>query len=678
MPQEPQAHWAQAPASPPLDVVDTEKGAKEDEMADRPSSGQVSGEVAANEKQAAGDQTSDAHDLSRPSQVCEDEPFDMEKAIGGLGTTQRRLATLHATDALGISEQQAIYILETTAQAVIESCTTQFQQDHASVLSMAARLLLEMASYSKGMGQQQTAEEQSMAAGMISKVSFQIKMACQPQANGPSECPVTAGQTQSHSSLPAEETSQRDVVLDEQAIPSQCWGQQQVIREQATTAQTQWHPAKGQQIAVRDRATAAQVCYNANPKQCRPISEAESTSQKSFDRGHPMAKQVGLPRTGQQQVFREQATTAQMQWRPAKPASTGQQIAVREQAMAVQVCYNTDPKQCLPIFGAENTSQKPFDKGHPMAKQVGLPQCRGQQQIITEQVTTAQTQWHPVNGPASTSQQIAVGEQAMAVQICFNTVEKQCRPISEAGNTSQKSFDGEHPMAKQVGLPQCWGQQQLTREQAHTTAQMQWRPAKPASTGQQRAERQQAVAVQVCYNTDPKQCLPISEEENTSQQKSFAREPPMAIQACSGAAFTVGRKSQQKDVLKQRARTGKKRPRAAVTNKLGEESLMSSANGQAAAHHTSSSAASGNGPLDAINWKCSDRFKVRLHMWFLMRFLMRFRIQNAPYPTLHECFFHEASCGLSITYYLKTPLFPISANLVVFCRSVTRLKTHAG
>ena len=566
-------------------------------MADKPSSGQVSGEVAANEQQAAGDQTSDAHDLSRPSQVCEDEPFDMEKAIGGLGTTQRRLATLHATDALGISEQQAIYILETTAQAVIESCTTQFQQDHASVLSMAARLLLEMASYSKGMGQQQTAEEQSMAAGMISKVSFQIKMACQPQANGPSECPVTAGQTQSHSSLPAEETSQRDVVLDEQAIPSQCWGQQQVIREQATTAQTQSHPAKGQQIAVRDRATAAQVCYNANPKQCRPISEAESTSQKSFDRGHPMAKQVGLPRTGQQQVFREQAKTAQMQWRPAKPASTGQQIAVREQAMAVQVCYNTDPKQCLPIFGAENTSQKSFDKGHPMAKQ--------------------------------------------------------------------------------VGPPQCWGQQQLTREQAHTTAQMQWRPAKPASTGQQRAERQQAVAVQVCYNTDPKQCLPISEAENTSQQKSFAREPPMAIQACSGAAFTVGRKSQQTDVLKQRARTGKKRPRAAVTNKLGDESLMSSANGQAAAHHTSSSAASGNGPLDAINWKCSDRFKVRLHMWFLMRF----RIQNAPYPTLHECFFHEASCGLerkSITYYLKTPLFPVSANLVVFCRSVTRLKTHAG
>ena len=31
-----------------------------------------------------------------------------------------------------------------------------------------------------------------------------------------------------------------------------------------------------------------------------------------------------------------------------------------------------------------------------------------------------------------------------------------------------------------------------------------------------------------------------------------------------------------------------------------------------------------------------------------------------------------------ITYCLKTPFIPISANLVVFCRSVTRLKTRAG
>ena len=34
--------------------------------------------------------------------------------------------------------------------------------------------------------------------------------------------------------------------------------------------------------------------------------------------------------------------------------------------------------------------------------------------------------------------------------------------------------------------------------------------------------------------------------------------------------------------------------------------------------------------------------KARLHM----RFLMRFRIQNVPDPTLHECLFREASCGL--------------------------------
>ena len=39
-------------------------------------------------------------------------------------------------------------------------------------------------------------------------------------------------------------------------------------------------------------------------------------------------------------------------------------------------------------------------------------------------------------------------------------------------------------------------------------------------------------------------------------------------------------------------------------------------------------------------------FKARLHMRFLMRFLALFRVQNAPYPTLHECFFREASRGL--------------------------------
>ena len=38
----------------------------------------------------------------------------------------------------------------------------------------------------------------------------------------------------------------------------------------------------------------------------------------------------------------------------------------------------------------------------------------------------------------------------------------------------------------------------------------------------------------------------------------------------------------------------------------------------------------------------SQRVKVRSHV----RCLMRFRVQNAPYPTLHECFFLEASRGL--------------------------------
>ena len=56
------------------------------------------------------------------------------------------------------------------------------------------------------------------------------------------------------------------------------------------------------------------------------------------------------------------------------------------------------------------------------------------------------------------------------------------------------------------------------------------------------------------------------------------------------------------------------------------------------------------------------------------------RTKRAFNPTLHEYFFHEASRGLErkFTYYFKTPFFPISANLVVFCRRVTRLQTRAG
>ena len=78
-------------------------------------------------------------------------------------------------------------------------------------------------------------------------------------------------------------------------------------------------------------------------------------------------------------------------------------------------------------------------------------------------------------------------------------------------------------------------------------------------------------------------------------------------------------------------------------------------------------------------WYNSDdwQLKALLHM----QFLMRFRVQNAPYATLKECFFSRSIAWIGnkvITYYLKTPLFPISANLAVFCRSVARLKTRAG
>ena len=48
-----------------------------------------------------------------------------------------------------------------------------------------------------------------------------------------------------------------------------------------------------------------------------------------------------------------------------------------------------------------------------------------------------------------------------------------------------------------------------------------------------------------------------------------------------------------------------------------------------------------------IGWTRGLRvLKARLHMRFLIRFLRRFRVQNAPDPTLHESLFREASCGL--------------------------------
>ena len=70
-------------------------------------------------------------------------------------------------------------------------------------------------------------------------------------------------------------------------------------------------------------------------------------------------------------------------------------------------------------------------------------------------------------------------------------------------------------------------------------------------------------------------------------------------------------------------------------------------------------------------------FKARSHMRFLRRFLVRFCIQNAPYLTLHDFFFAKHRLEWKESH-LKTPLFPISANLAVFCRSITRLKTRAG
>ena len=49
-------------------------------------------------------------------------------------------------------------------------------------------------------------------------------------------------------------------------------------------------------------------------------------------------------------------------------------------------------------------------------------------------------------------------------------------------------------------------------------------------------------------------------------------------------------------------------------------------------------------------------------------------------PPCTKAFFakHRVDWKDFITYYLKTPFFPISANLAVFCSSVTRLKTRAG
>ena len=43
---------------------------------------------------------------------------------------------------------------------------------------------------------------------------------------------------------------------------------------------------------------------------------------------------------------------------------------------------------------------------------------------------------------------------------------------------------------------------------------------------------------------------------------------------------------------------------------------------------------------------CTNRFYNSTIKKRFLRFLMRFRVQNAPDPTLQECLFREASCGL--------------------------------
>ena len=53
--------------------------------------------------------------------------------------------------------------------------------------------------------------------------------------------------------------------------------------------------------------------------------------------------------------------------------------------------------------------------------------------------------------------------------------------------------------------------------------------------------------------------------------------------------------------------------------------------------------------------------------------------RNSPYHA--RILFREASGGLErklFTYYLKTPLFPLAANLALFCRNVAWVKTCAG
>ena len=193
----------------------------------------------------------------------------MEDAVAGLATTQRRLAIQHATAALGMGERQVISVLEKAAQLLVAGSTRQQPEDDSLVLLTALELLIKMATYSKGAGQEQTAEEHMEAAEVVSDAI--VKIARQLQAFCPSEWPVTADEVQSHPTPQAEDRSKRDDVAKDTILP-QCMSQQQVSRQQATTTQMRCHPiseeesTSQQKSAHRDQSIAQEMSSQAAHK----------------------------------------------------------------------------------------------------------------------------------------------------------------------------------------------------------------------------------------------------------------------------------------------------------------------------------------------------------------------------------------------------------------------------
>ena len=77
-------------------------------------------------------------------------------------------------------------------------------------------------------------------------------------------------------------------------------------------------------------------------------------------------------------------------------------------------------------------------------------------------------------------------------------------------------------------------------------------------------------------------------------------------------------------------------------------------------------------------WRRSSCTRVSPLLWcdFWCNVVYKTRL---TLPCMSAFFANIAWIGKKvITYYLKTPFFQISANLPVFCRSVTRPKTRAG